>query len=94
MADHPLRWDPRVLGRVPGESASLPLFFGSSHTLTWFSSQFKDAADGMLDDKEPHYMRGGQPGKFANKKGSILPLNLYDPFGFNKNQSSEKKERR
>ena len=48
----------------------------------------------MLDDKEPHYMRGGQPGKFANKKGSILPLNLYDPFGFNKNQSSEKKERR
>ena len=32
--------------------------------------------------------------QFANKKGSILPLNLYDPFGFNKSMSDEKKANR
>jgi len=48
----------------------------------------------VSEDKEPHYMRGGQPGKFANKKGSIFPFNLYDPFGFNKGMSDEKRQKR
>lgn len=45
-----------------------------------------------------HYMRGGQPGKFPNFSDSDIiphpmPLNLFDPFGFSKNASAEKKER-
>ncbi|GMI08304.1 hypothetical protein TrLO_g6476 [Triparma laevis f. longispina] len=56
----------------------------------WDEYQF----EGIPDDKEKHYMRGGQPGKFANKKNSIFPLNLYDPFGFNKGMSDEKREKR
>lgn len=56
----------------------------------WDEYQF----EGVPEDKEPHYMRGGQPGKFANRKGSIFPFNLYDPFGFNKGMSAEKRENR
>ncbi|GMH55106.1 hypothetical protein TL16_g01822 [Triparma laevis f. inornata] len=56
----------------------------------WDEYQF----EGIPESKEPHYMRGGQPGKFASKKGSIFPLNLYDPFGFNGRMSDEKKQRR
>eukprot|EP00568_Trieres_chinensis_P005105 CAMPEP_0183298666 /NCGR_PEP_ID=MMETSP0160_2-20130417/5616_1 /TAXON_ID=2839 ORGANISM="Odontella Sinensis, Strain Grunow 1884" /NCGR_SAMPLE_ID=MMETSP0160_2 /ASSEMBLY_ACC=CAM_ASM_000250 /LENGTH=249 /DNA_ID=CAMNT_0025460761 /DNA_START=1 /DNA_END=750 /DNA_ORIENTATION=- len=45
-----------------------------------------------------HYMRGGQPGKypsFAPFRDAVHPvLDLYDPFGFNKNMSEETKERR
>ena len=45
-----------------------------------------------------HYMRGGQPGKFPEFSSSDLiphpmPLNLFDPFGFSKNASAEKKEK-
>lgn len=53
--------------------------------LEWFSE-----ANGT------HYMRGGKPGQFPNFSDSELiphpvPLNLYDPFGFSKNKSEEKK---
>lgn len=46
-----------------------------------------------------HYMRGGQPGKYPNFSDDDkiiphpMPLNLFDPFGFSKNASAEKKER-
>jgi len=45
-----------------------------------------------------HYMRGGQPGKFPafsehpDKLFHPVPFNLFDPFGFSKNASAEKKE--
>lgn len=53
--------------------------------LEWFSE-----ANGT------HYMRGGKPGAFPNFSDSELiphpvPLNLFDPFGFSKNKSDEKK---
>lgn len=48
---------------------------------------------------EPHYMRGGKPGKFNSFKDSSIklphpvPLDLFDPFGFSKNKSEEAKKR-
>jgi len=47
---------------------------------------------------EKHYMRGGKPGfypPFDLFRDSVhpLPFNLYDPFGFSKNMSPEKKEK-
>merc|ERR1711934_133911 len=57
-----------------------------------------------------HYMRGGKPGFFPPFKGSVagvlgdaedrpllphpVPLNLYDPFGLNKNKSDEWKAKK
>jgi Chlorophyll A-B binding protein len=44
----------------------------------------------------PHYMAGRKPGKFPEFKENfpLHPvLNLYDPFGFRKNLSEERKER-
>ena len=43
-------------------------------------------------------MRGGQPGKYPTfdqfrEWVHPMPLNLFDPFGFSKNKSAEKKER-
>lgn len=54
-------------------------------------------ATGEVTD-EPHYMKGGQPGKYPSFglfSEQVHPvLNLYDPFGFNKNMSQEKKDKR
>merc|ERR1719199_2373754 len=44
-----------------------------------------------------HYMSGGKPGYFPPFDAKIIPggaLNLYDPFGRNKNMSEETKEKR
>jgi len=41
-----------------------------------------------------HYMSGGKPGAFPSLKGIMphpVPLDLFDPFGFSKNASPEKK---
>merc|ERR1719217_2018823 len=45
---------------------------------------------------EKHYMRGGKPGFYPSFKASgviphPVPFDLYDPFGFNKNATPEKK---
>jgi hypothetical protein len=48
---------------------------------------------------EKHYVKGGKPGYYPPFSGFFneqywphpLPLNLYDPFGFSKNASPEKK---
>lgn len=48
--------------------------------------------------KMPHYMNGRQPGKYPPfelfRENVHFVLDLYDPFGFNKNMSEETKERR
>jgi hypothetical protein len=43
-----------------------------------------------------HYTNGGQPGKFPDFDDvpHPVPLNLYDPFGFSKKMTDEKKEKR
>ena len=43
-----------------------------------------------------HYMSGGKPGAFPSLKTVMphpVPFDLFDPFGFSKNASPEKKER-
>ena len=45
----------------------------------------------MADGKK-HYMRGGTPGTFPDFKGKPL-LNLWDPIGFTKKLSAERKEK-
>ena len=46
---------------------------------------------GLSSDKPKHYMRGGDPGRYPKFEG--YPFNLYDPFGFFKKASEEKKAR-
>jgi len=54
-------------------------------------------ASGNISD-EPHYMRGGQPGKFPSfqtfRDEIHWTLDLYDPFGYSKKMSQEKKDER
>lgn len=46
----------------------------------------------------PHYTKGRKPGQYPSFQAfrdSVHPvLDLYDPFGFNKNMSEETKEKR
>jgi hypothetical protein len=47
-------------------------------------------------DGEKHYVRGGKPGYYPKLTGRFphpVPLNLWDPFGFTKNLSPERKEK-
>merc|ERR1719148_585544 len=54
----------------------------------WSESKFVLEQDG-----QKHYMRGGKPGYFPTFKSAPhpVPLNLFDPLGFTKNFSPEKK---
>ena len=57
-----------------------------------------DEVGGWGENQMPHYMRGRQPGKYPSfaefrKEVHWVP-DLYDPFGFNKKMSDEKRERR
>jgi hypothetical protein len=45
-------------------------------------------------DGQKHYVRGGKPGYYPSFKGRYphpVPLDLWDPFGFTKNMSAERK---
>jgi hypothetical protein len=45
---------------------------------------------------QKHYVRGGKPGYYPPLSGNFphpVPLNLWDPFGFTKKMSPEKKEK-
>jgi hypothetical protein len=50
----------------------------------------------LQQDGQKHYMRGGKPGYFPTFKElpHPVPLNLYDPFGFSKKMTEEKKAKR
>merc|ERR1719235_2035820 len=47
----------------------------------------------LEQEGEKHYMRGGKPGYFPTFDAlpHPVPLNLFDPFGFSKSASAEKK---
>merc|ERR1712125_287976 len=46
-----------------------------------------------MGDGEKHYMRGGKPGYFPtfDQLPHPVPFNLFDPFGFSKDATPEKK---
>merc|ERR1719454_79551 len=54
----------------------------------WRENSYILSAEG-----EAHYMRGGKPGSFPTfaQLPHPVPFNLFDPFGFSKNASPEKK---
>ena len=48
----------------------------------------------LAGEGQAHYMRGGKPGYFPSLKKNIphpIPFDLWDPFGFTKKMSDEKK---
>ena len=60
-------------------------FFGEWSPTTYLGS------DGLTKSSS-HYMRDGRPGEYPKWGGfQMSPLQLYDPFGFSKNKSAEKK---
>mmetsp|Transcript_21786 Transcript_21786/g.43509 ORF Transcript_21786/g.43509 Transcript_21786/m.43509 type:complete len:275 (-) Transcript_21786:67-891(-) len=89
------------VGSVPALWDALPqvskwqiiLAVGALEFWSEYSPELFDETE-KFKDKEPHYMRGGQAGKFPKSKGTIFPLDLYDPAQLSKNMSAEKKERR
>ena len=57
-----------ALWRALPEGAKWQIILAVGVLEFWDEYQFK-GDDGMLDDKEPHYMRGGQPGKVRRRGG-------------------------
>jgi hypothetical protein len=49
----------------------------------------------LSDNGEPHYTKGGKPGKYPafDNLPHNVPFNLYDPFRLSKNKSEESKAR-
>jgi len=50
----------------------------------------------LESDGQKHYVRGGKPGYYPSFKGKYphpVPLDLWDPFGFTKGLSAERKEK-
>jgi len=66
---------------------------------TWSKIQIICAVGFLEAIGEKHYVKGGKPGYYPPFSGFFndqywphpLPLNLFDPFGFSKNASPEKK---
>jgi hypothetical protein len=81
---------PAVWDALP-QSARLQIILTIGFFEFWSESSYILKADG-----QSHYMRGGKPGYFPtfNELPHPVPFNLYDPFGFSKKMSEEKKARR
>ena len=48
----------------------------------------------LEQDGQKHYVRGGKPGYYPSFQGRMphpVPLDLWDPFGFTKTMTAEKK---
>ena len=57
---------------------------------------WSETPDALGQDGQKHYVRGGKPGFFPSLKGRMphpVPFNLFDPFGFTKKMSPERKEK-
>jgi hypothetical protein len=61
-----------------------------------FLEMWSETSAALELDGQKHYVRGGKPGYFPTLKGRFphpVPLNLWDPFGFTKKMSPERKEK-
>ena len=83
----------------PEQWAALPI--ASKHqilTLIGFLEVYSELASSLkTDEYQPHYMKGGIPGKYPKFGAGFaphpVPLNLYDPLGLHKNMSPERSAR-
>merc|ERR1711957_390708 len=71
------------MGVVPNAKWQIVLFIG-------LLELFGENMAGDLEN-QPHYMRGGQPGKYPDFE--VFP-SLYDPFGLSKKMTPEVKAKR
>merc|ERR1719199_663888 len=60
-----------------------------------FLEMWSETPSALANSGTTHYVRGGKPGVFPTFDGipHPVPLNLWDPFGFTKNMSPERKEK-
>jgi hypothetical protein len=62
-----------------------------------FLEMWSETSVALEMNGQKHYVRGGKPGYFPPLTGGVfphpVPLNLWDPFGFTKNLSEERKEK-
>jgi len=60
-----------------------------------FLEMWSEAPANLANAGTVHYVRGGKPGVFPSFEGNPhpVPLNLWDPFGFTKKLSPERKEK-
>jgi len=60
-----------------------------------FLEMWSEAPSSLKNAGTVHYVRGGKPGVFPSFEGipHPVPLNLWDPFGFTKKMTPERKEK-
>merc|ERR1719243_485411 len=61
-----------------------------------FLEMHGESSTALEADGQKHYVRGGKPGYYPSLKGRYphpVPLDLWDPFGFTKNLTPERKEK-
>merc|ERR1719373_875428 len=61
-----------------------------------FLEMFSETSAALEMDGQKHYLRGGKPGYYPSFKDKFphpVPLDLWDPFGFTKKMSPERKEK-
>merc|ERR1712039_104371 len=60
-----------------------------------FLEMWSETPSALANAGTVHYVRGGKPGVFPSFEGNPhpVPLNLFDPFGFTKKMTPERKEK-
>jgi len=60
-----------------------------------FLEMWSETPEALANAGTVHYVRGGKPGVFPSFEGNPhpVPLNLWDPFGFTKKMTPERKEK-